>query len=81
MSKKKQEKNVIDFTDRIDKLLDKKPKSGSLKEWNAKWNALMKEFLGDEQTGKKKAEGGGKESKQGKDVGTIPADLAGETTV
>ena len=58
---KKEEKNVIDFTERIDKLLDKKPKSGSFKEWNAKWNALMKEFIGNEEseiksTGKKRKE-------------------------
>jgi hypothetical protein len=74
------EKEIIDFTDRFDRLLNKKPKSGSLKEWNQKWDKLMKEFTGnEEQTAKKTGKGGGKEKKQGNDVGDVPRDLEGKT--
>ena len=48
---------VVDFTDKIDKLLDKRPKSGSKKDWQKEWDALMREAFNEEpkteSTGKK----------------------------
>ena len=54
---------MIDFSDRIDKLLDKRPKSGSKKDWQKEWDALMKEFLNEEPEGTNKGKKG-KEKKK-----------------
>jgi len=67
----KQEKQVIDFTDKFDKLLNSKPKSGSLKEWNKKWDLLTKEFLNEESEGKNTGKKRKKKAAKGKNVGGV----------
>lgn len=70
------ETGVIDFTPRIDKLLDEKSKSKDLKKWRQQWDLLMKEFLGNEES---ETKGKGKERKKKrkkrKDVGNIPENM------
>lgn len=69
---------IVDFSDRIDKLLNEKPKSGSRKEWQKKWDKLMEEAFKDEEPKRKK--GGEKrkeEAGEKKDVGDVRKDMEG----